>query len=445
MRARVLFTIIVAAACGPSTPRDAPVLAETCRIQLGPRAPSTAPNEAPPPPPPPTRIIAHVELKLARLKTELEAKVPTRVAEERGQGIGVGGHLNYVADRGPFTIGVENDALVVRTDVRAHAEACRGSQCYASCDPIARATAVVPLQIGADWRFLPSRVTTAFTKGCEVRVLGGLVRVDVTPTIEGRLAPTLRRIEQQIDHELPPLRPQAERLWSELEKPRALPLGGCVIVDPQGIVQGPVSGTSDVARVRFGLLASPEIRTRCGATPASRPLPALARDPGLPAEDDIALALVGPLATAMSGLRDLSPFDAGGARARVADVRAPLADLRGEACGEIEVRSPLTWNADGVHLGLASPMLPASDEDRLRAASLDPKKITTALAGARLPPPIPIDGLKEVLPQLGSALADPTMDVTVKIASVTPLDAYARGEDVVARAKVRGSVELRER
>ncbi len=410
-------------------------------MRLPPRAPPATMAEQPIAPAPPTRIIADVDLKLARVKTELEAKVPQRLAEERGQGLGVAGHLNYVADRGPFSIAVENDSLVVRTDVRAHAEACRGEQCYASCDPIARATAIVPLRLRPSFRFAPSKVTATFVKGCEVRALGGILKVDVTPTIQARLGPTLRRIEQQIDAQLPPVEPQAKRLWSELEKPRMLPLGGCIIVDPRGIVQGPVTGSGEGARVRFALLAAPEIRTRCGTPPVAKPLPPLAQDPALPAEDDIALGLVGPLETTTTALRNIEPFDAGGARARVADASGLVVDLAGEACGEIDVRSPLAWQ--GESLVLSAPAI--ANEDRVTAASLDPRRISTALATGRLPPPLPISRLKDLLQELGSMLSDPTVEVTVKIASVTPLDATVRADDVVARVRIRGGVALREK
>ncbi|MCP6726316.1 DUF4403 family protein, partial [Klebsiella pneumoniae] len=75
-----------------------------------------------------------------------------------------------------------------------------------------------------EYRFAPSHVTFAFTKGCEVRALGGALKLDVTPMLKDAMAPSLHRVEQEIDGKLPPLRPQAERLWAELGKTRSLPL-----------------------------------------------------------------------------------------------------------------------------------------------------------------------------------------------------------------------------
>lgn len=241
--------MILTSGCGGrDAPSERPVpVADTCRVQLGPRSNALDPALPAPVPPSPSRssrLVAHVELRLASLAKELEAKVPARLAEERNKGIGIGGHLNYVVDRGPFSVAVEGDSLVVRTDVRSRAEACRGNSCYASCEPQGRATATVPLRLTPDYRFAPSRVSFAFTRGCEVRALGGMLKIDVTPTIQAQLAPSLRRVEQEIDGKLPPLRPQAERLWSELGKQRSLPLGGCVVTNPRGIVEGPVSGSA---------------------------------------------------------------------------------------------------------------------------------------------------------------------------------------------------------
>src|SRR5262249_48666154 len=139
-------------ACGGPDGREAgrAPLADTCRIQLSPRsAPLDSVVLAPATPAliRSSRIVAHVELKLATLAKELESKVPERLAEERNKGIGIAGHLNYSVDRGPFRVAVEGDSLVVRTDVRARAEACRGRSCYASCEPEGQAKATVPLRL----------------------------------------------------------------------------------------------------------------------------------------------------------------------------------------------------------------------------------------------------------------------------------------------------------
>ncbi len=407
-------------------------------------------------------------MKLSSFAKELETKVGTRVAQERNQGIGVAGHLNYTVDRGPFSFAIENDALLVRTELRAHAEACRGASCYASCEPQGRATATVPLRLTPDYRFAPSKVTFAFTRGCEVKLAGGILRVDVTPTIQAQLGPALRRVEQEIDAKLPSMKPQAERLWTELGKTRALPLGGCVITNPRGIVQGPATGTPDALRVRFGLVAYPEIRTAsakgCESGPATnarveppRPLPPLAQDPRLPPEDDLVVGLVASLATTIAGLESSTTFDTGSqVRTRVAHINAAAAldkntaqidlGLRGDLCGDVGIRTPITWSEDGKALRLSAATYALPSESERTSPHTDPALFLHIFSmNARVPPPMDPDALSTALPSVASSMSDPSMSVAVKVTSVKPLDVALRSEDVVAAVVMRGSVELKER
>lgn len=449
-------------ACGGSDkkPADRPNLEipDTCNVRLPSRAAPLAAEAPPPPPPPPSRpsrLVANVELKLAAVAKELEAKIGARLAEERGKGIGVAGHLNYTVDRGPFSLAVENDALVVRTDIRSRAEACRGSRCYASCEPQGRATATVPLRLTADYRFPPSKVSFAFTRGCEVRALGGMLKIDVTPTIQSQLQGPLRRVEEEIDRRLPPLRPQAERLWNELQKTRTLPLGMCIVTSPRAIVEGPTSGAPDALRVRFGLVAYPEVRARCPAADAPpKPLPPLAQDPALPPEDDLLLTIVSPLQTALGSPAAGQPIDVGPGRSRVDKttsvpagnnaVRIDLA-LAGEVCGDLAVTSGLVWSDDVKTLRLAGPTLPDGERARATAASIVPEKLLRSLGTLGFTPPLAPDSLDDVVPGLVQSMSDETVDIRAKVSRVKPAEVVVRGDDLAAAVLVRGSVELRQK
>ncbi len=377
-------------------------------------------------------MIAHVDMRLATLAQELDARVPRRVADEKNRGIGMAGHLNYTVDRGPFAVAIEGESLLVRTELRGHAEACASGRCYASCDPTAIATATVPLRLTPEWRFSPSRVNVAFTRGCQVKALGGFVRIDVTPTIEGQMGPALRRVEQEIDGRLPQPRPQAERLWRELSAPRPLPLGSCVVVNPRSIVQGPMTAAGTTLRVRFGLVAAPELRTRCGDPPATTALPPLAHDPKMPVEDDLVVAIVSPIASAMASLAPSDPFDLDGSRVRITKAAAVSAgaaldldlSLRGEACGELAARSPVAWTDDGKALRFTSPEL----------ATLP--RIAAALSA---------ETLRDVVPQLASSLSDPSVEVKATVKDAKPLAAYARGDDLAATVRIRGAVNIVQR
>lgn len=466
--ARWQVLALTAVACGKAPEGAAPerAMVDSCRVQLAPRQAAlepALPAAAAQTPKHASRLVAHFDLKLSAIQSELERNVPTRLAEEKKRPIGIAGHLDYTVDRGPLSLAVEGDTLLVRTDVRGHAQACKGSSCYASCDPQGQATARVPLRLTPDYRFAPSRVSFSFTRGCTVRALG-VVKVDVTDSLQGAITPALRRVERDIDAKLPPMRTQAERLWSELGKSRSLPLGGCFIANPRGLVEGPLAAPEPgTLRARFGVVAYPEVRSHCGDAPSARdlpssigglpPIPPLLQDPALPEQDDLVLTMVSPLSVAARGLESTDSFDAGGARTRIiraamvasgADAQLDLG-LKGEACGDVGVRSPLGWTDDGRALRLAAPAFAKGERDRAAQGMLAPDVFVRELAGVRFSPPVAPDSLKELAPTIASGMSDPTVAVAVQVESVKPLEVALRGEDLAASVLVRGRVDIKQR
>jgi hypothetical protein len=369
-------------------------------------------------------MVAHSVMKLAPLTAELEKSVSRRVADERGRDIGVAGSLNATVDRGPFSTSVEGENLVIRTELRAHAEACAKGRCYASCDPIANATATVPLRLTPDYRFPPSRVSVAFTRGCLIRALGGFVTIDVTETIQTLIADELRAIERQIDARIPQPRPQVERLWTELGTTRKVPLAGaCVVVNPRGLVQGPMQGAPGSVRMRFALDALPELRMRCGDPPPALPLPKLAHDPHMAEEDELVVAFVKPLADVADHVAGSAEFLFEGSHVITTSAKATGAGadvdldlkVRGEACGDVALRAVPKWSEDGTAI---------------------------VLGGPRVPPPVQPEALKTLIPVVASSLSDPSVDVKATVKDAKPLASWARGEDLVATVRVRGSIEI---
>ena len=422
-----------AAACGGSAKPSSSIPDETCQKALGPSPGAPAAPPSPVPSIAPSRVVTHVELRLASVQKELEARIPRRLAEERGRDIGVAGSLDLEVDRGPLAVLVEGESLVVRTDLRAQARACAKGRCYASCDPGGVATARVPLRLTPAYGFSPPKVDVVFTRPCKIKVLGGFLRVDVTDTVRAELGPSLRRVEQEIAARLPQPRPQAERLWRELASPRSLPLGACAVLRPRGIVQGPVRGTNDALRARFAVIAEPEVRMQCGDTTGSgstAALPPLAYDPRLPEEDVVVLATTSPIERAIASLSPSSPFELEGARVRVTRATANAAGgeldlalaIRGEACGDLNARSSLAWSDDASGLRFTRPELAAVPAI---PATLTPERV------------------RALAPELvASAAADPSAEVRVHVREATPDSAFARGRDVVASMRLRGSVEV---
>ena len=457
LRDRLLVPLTAAAlACGPSpgpatvkaVERPAP-LADTCNVRLAPRA-----GDALPPLPaapsalevPRSTLVVNVEVPLAGVRGALEAKVPRRVAEERDHDLGIAGHLEYTVDRGPFAMRVENDVLVVESVLQGRAQACAKGRCYAGCAPEARATARVPLHLGADYKLRTSEVRVDVTRGCEVKALGGLVTVDVTPILGAQS----HMVQAAIDRELPDLRSEATRLWTELEKPVPLPLGACVVLAPEELTQGVAGGTPELARLRFGLLARPEVRMKCGASVAgpARPLPPLRDDRGLPPQGDVHLAIVLAPEAPGRALESSDPIDLGGARVRVrsatGDVSAGLQlDLAGEACGEIGLSvGGAAWSdPQSLHLVVITPF--AGDGERLAASGLDVGRLTNGIEHVAIPLPIAVTSLGAMLPDLARGLSDDRVTISAAIESSQPGTAGTRGNQVVAIALLRGAVTIR--
>ncbi len=461
MRRPILFASVLACACGPAPPprpvppSRPPPVADTCATRLAPRAAAVAPALPALPTGAPlaqrSTLIVNVDVPLSGVRAAIEAKVPRRVAEERDHDLGMAGHLEYTVDRGPFSLRVQNDTLVVESVLQGHAQACAKGRCYAGCAPEARATAHVPLRLGADYKLHASDVRVEVTRGCEVKALGGFLTVDVTPILRGALEGQSRAIQASIDRELPDLRGEAQRLWSELEKPKALPLGACVQLEPEGILQGPASGTAELAHLRFGLFARPEIRMKCGAdaaTSKARPLPPLRDDPSLPTLGAVHLAIVLAPEAAARGLEGGDPFELGAQRVQIrkaaGDPVTGLAlELGGEICGGVTMTATsITWN-DPQSLRLTGVMPLGDEGERLTAAGIDAARLAAGIERAPIPLPIAVPALGTLLPELASGLSDDRVAISAVVESALPETAGLRGGDVVAVALLRGAVTVR--
>ena len=469
MRQPLLFVMLLVTApmaCGPggtarggSGRAPAPPMTETCAVRLPPRSASDAGEAGAPQPVAASAfsvarstLVVNLEVPLAGVRQALDAKVPRRVAEERDHDLGVAGRLEYTVDRGPFALRVEGEVLVVESVLQGRAQACAKGRCYAGCAPEARATARVPLRVGADYKLRTSEVRIDITRGCNVRALGGLVTVDVTPILRGALDAQSRNVRASIDRELPDLRPEAARLWDELGTPKALPLGACVMLGPEEITQGPASGTPELLRMRFGLLARPEVRPGCGADPRgatpSRPLPPLREDRALPVLGDVHLAIVLAPDAPARAIEGGDAIDLGRGRARVRKATGDassglLLDLSGEACGEVGMSiGGVAWSEpQSLRLTGTAPL--AGDAARLSAAGLEAARLAKGIEHAPLPLPIAVSALGTLLPELARGISDERVTITASIETAQPENAGARGANVVAVALLRGAVTVR--
>jgi hypothetical protein len=411
----------------------------------GAAAPLRAPRES--------QIVVHAEAPLSTLLRELEQRIQKRLAEGRFR-IGPGGTVSYSVERGALSLSVTATSLLIETPVSAKAEACRGSDCYASCEPQALVQASVPLLLRSDYRFEPSVMSLKFTRGCKVRALGGLLTVDLTPTLEAQLQPELAKVSRQIAEQLPDLRADVERAWAELALPRPLPLSGCLLLQPRAIVQGAFTPSSNALRANFAVLATPELRSQCGDVGEPKPLPALGRDLELPQEGVVLLGMVTPLAGFERSFLAAAPVQASqrtlsikGARvaARATEVDVTF-ELGGDVCGSTTVGAAPDFSGDGQLIKLTRATLSPAESERWQASRSDGQALVTALvASSHVTPLLSLSAVRAVAPTLAQSLSRPSLEVSARLSSVRAGGAAARGDDLVAWVEARGSLTLQQK
>jgi hypothetical protein len=395
----------------------------------------------------------HGEAPLSTLARTLEQRIQKRLAEGHF-GIGPGGTVTYSVERGGLSLSVTSTALLIETPVSARAEACRSSSCYASCEPEAVVKASVPLLLRPDYRFEPSAVSLQLTRGCKVRALGGLLTIDLTPTLEAELRLELAKVARQIDQQLPDLRADFERAWAELAVPRPLPFSGCLLLQPRAIVQGPLTRSTTMLRANFAVLATPELRSHCGDQAPPKALPSLTRDLGLPDEGAVLLGMVTPLQGFERSSLAAAPVHASqrnlrvtGARvaARASDVAVTF-DLAGDVCGRTTVGAVPEFSGDGRLIGLAHATLGTAERERWRASGVDGQALAPALiASSHVTPLLSVSAFRAVAPTLARALSRPTLQVSARVSSARAAGAAARGDDLVAWLEAHGSVTIQQK
>lgn len=397
-----------------------------------------------------SQIVVHAEAPLAPLQAELEAQIQSRLAEGRF-GIGPAGRVSYNVERGPIAVSVAAHQLVVETVVHAQAAACRGENCYASCEPEAIVTAQVPLLLRPDYGFDHAKLALRFTRGCQIRALGGFLTVDVTPTLGKQLEPVLARAARQIDERLDNVRQEVERAWAQLSIPRELPLGGCLVLQPQRVVQGPLTDSKTSLHPRFGILAQPELRSTCTDLPASPPLPALERNLSLPDEGPVRLGLVTPLEALSQALTSAPEiaFEQGKVRVNRAQLTSLGSDimvqltLSGDVCGELAFVATPSFAKDAAFIGLSRPRWLVGERERVAEQDLNPDQLLQALAAApRLPPKLSAAALPSAVPPMAKMLSTPELDIRAQVSSAQGAGAAARGDELVAWIEMLGRLDL---
>jgi hypothetical protein len=314
--------------------------------------------------------------------------------------------------------------------------------------------AEIPLWLRSDYRFGPSRLSLEFTNGCKVRALGGMLSVDVTPLLESALAPQLERVRREIDGRLPDVRARVERAWRQLSTPRPLPLGGCLVVEPLGFVQGPVEPSLTTAHARFALSMRPELRTDCSDGAAPIPLPPLSADPALPDEDSLTIGMELPLESLTRAFETATPEAGSKPRVHVAraaieamgkNVSAEL-ELAGELCGAVALQAEPTFAGEDGIIELTAGEFDSGESARVRAAGLDPAALARQLARLpRVSTPFSLPMLRAAPPALAGLVSDPMFSLSARVSSLRAAGASVRGQHLVAWVEAHGNLLLEQR
>lgn len=434
------------AGCGSSARTvDAPPV-RTCAHNLAPRTPPTpaeSANDRVSAPLSESLVVVNAEFPLKRITDALEAKAPKRVAEENDRDIGMAGRLEYTVDRGKFGVGIDGDAIVVSLPLMARVQACAKGRCYASCAPEAKATARVPMKLGRDERLHVSDVKLDVTKGCSLRA--GFLNIDVTPTLRSELDKRRTQVMQAIDRELPDPRPQLNRIWKELEKPRPIPLGGCLVLSPESIVTGPAGGTATHAHVRFGVHARPELRTACEAVPAKKARPPVVFEP-LSDNGDLHVATMIANEAVTGAFVSRTPIDFVPKRASIVNAtgsaNAILLTLSGDVCGDVEIQGAGAAKMDESHLALKPVSLGGGEEARLAAVSIASSEFIQAAEQTAIRIPLAPADLKAVLPELASSLSDDSVAIAANVHSAELEGGALRADGLFAVVRLNASAKL---
>src|SRR5207237_432947 len=93
----------------------------------------------------------------------------------------------------------------------------------------------------------------------------------------------------------------------------------------------------------------------------------------------------------------------------------------GEACGEVHAGAMRAkWDDDQKNVNLVGVSLFSGEAERFTRAGLDPNVVTTAIAAAKIPVPIPPADLGAMLPDVAKSASDARATVSARVSSAVP-------------------------
>ncbi|MGH7561467.1 MAG: DUF4403 family protein [Gemmatimonadales bacterium] len=259
-------------------------------------APEPARDEDPavqaPPRLPPGIIAAPLTLDLASALAALEAEVPRQFGTlTRRQRVGPRSRSSYAffAERGPFSVGFAGDTVVLAATIRYRGRGwydppvgptVTGSCGLSGASPRARLVLRVAAELTADWRLRTRTrlarmepLTTQERDQCEISFLKLDVTGDVLKAAEGALRKALPVVDGQLA--LIDVRTPLEALWRELLDPIRVSDSVWLVLNPEGVSMGRLSGDREKVVAPIAIAARPGFVTGAKPVVASSGLPPL--------------------------------------------------------------------------------------------------------------------------------------------------------------------------
>lgn len=342
-------------------------------------------------PPGPSVVEVPIRLSLDRLFEVAEAQVPLQSGSWPNWTRSSGALVRYKAWRGPLSISVQGDELLIQAHVRYFLEARKsimGMRMQSSCgiDEWPRQAVIgvrVRLEIGPDWSVWPQFLVmpTRFLDSCEMT----FANIDVTPMVaeefQKQLSAQLYSAFTLLAPEVQQVRSQAEQNWLLLQQPVQLWKDHWLLLNPQGVALSPMYGQDNWIDMRLALLMEPRIVKGEEPEPQYTQLPTLMQYYPSPTGMKLQLAVdmrYDSLARTMTDELARKPFKIKGHSVAIKAITLSgdggrinaSVDLGGELAGNVMIGANLGFEPETQKFALSELDYQASLEDPLVEADM---------------------------------------------------------------------------